>query len=187
MWCSGHQGSQTKGSLQKHRDDFGLTVLPGGVGVHSSSTHNSLSEPFLCIPFKQRRRYSAKPANPSVSFNAATMLVFFFSFIGTFPVQVLPNQMLLRSNPAWESKANSSTGFWQRKQPQFEFRVTTTAHWAEKHLKLISTLRAQQDWLFLRAAYLTPLALRLWMSFPWNHSQRRLLTILCCFFLSCLQ
>lgn len=84
----------------------------------TSTTHNLLSEPFICVSFKQRRRYSAKPANPSVYFHV-TRVIFFFSplaFIATFPVQVPPDQMLLRSNPAWKSN-------------RFLVKITTSPIW----------------------------------------------------------
>lgn len=102
---------------------FGHNELPVvlGVGIRSrklamlqiSTIYNLLSEPFRCTSFKQRRRYSAEPANPSVSFDVTRMIIFFSppAFIGTFPVQVLPDQMLLRSKPARKSNANNSHRF----------------------------------------------------------------------------
>lgn len=42
-----------------------------------STISNLLSEPFRCTSFKQRRRYSAEPANPSVSFDVTRMILFF--------------------------------------------------------------------------------------------------------------
>lgn len=47
----------------------------------TSTIHNLLSEPFICISFKQRRRYSAKPANPSVSFSVTRMIFFFLPLL----------------------------------------------------------------------------------------------------------
>lgn len=56
-----------------------------GVGTRSrtlamlqiSTISNLLSEPFRCTAFKQRRRYGAEPANPSLSFDVTRMIFFF--------------------------------------------------------------------------------------------------------------
>lgn len=101
---------------------FGHNELPVlmGVGIRSrklamlqiSTIYNLLSEPFRCTLFEQRQRYSAEPANPSASFDV-TRMIFFSSpppaFIGTFPVQVLPDQMLLRSKSQLGSQIQQET------------------------------------------------------------------------------
>lgn len=96
------------------QNSWGLALTAGSLPCHKPAPLIVYCQSHL-YAFRSSRGGVTVPnllIQPSLSMSLGG---FFFppsAFIGTFPVQVLPDQMLLRSNTVWKSKANSSTGFW---------------------------------------------------------------------------